>query len=154
MSRMRHAVCCVWLLAVSAGSLCAAQTDSKDETASSHPDRAAQAAQKIPVMDAGAGPCSLELTVNTSDGKPVYAATVKVHIAYGFGGFRRLDLEASTNTSGKVKFIGLPSRVRRPPLEFQVSKDQLAGMATYNPETECQAKHDVVLEQPKPGQSP
>lgn len=104
-------------------------------------------------MDGGAGSCSLELTVTASDNQPVYGATVKVHIAYGFAGLRRLDLEASTNMNGKVKFIGLPSRVRRPPLEFHVSKDQLVGMATYNPDTECQAKHDVVLETPKPGSS-
>jgi len=46
-----------------------------------------------PVMDGGAGPCSLDLGV-TSDGKPAVAANVKVHIAYGFGGIRKLDLEA------------------------------------------------------------
>ena len=36
----------------------------------------------MPVMDGGAGPGSLKLTVTAADGKPVYAATVKVHIAY------------------------------------------------------------------------
>ena len=101
-------------------------------------------------MDGAAGPCSLELTVTTSDAKPVYAATVKVHIAYGFAGLHKLDLEAGTNSDGKVKFIGLPSRVHRPPLEFQASKDRLAGTATYNPDAECQAKHDIILETPKP----
>lgn len=104
-------------------------------------------------MDGGAGACSLELTVNTSDGKPVYAATVKVHIAYGFAGIRKLDLETGTNADGKVKFIGLPARVHRPPLEFQAFKDQLAGAATYNPGSECQAKHDIVVEMPKPSAS-
>jgi hypothetical protein len=63
---------------------------------------------------------------------------------------RKLDLDAGTNIDGKVKFIGLPSRVRRPPLEFQASKDQLLGTATYDPDSECQAKHDIVLEKPKP----
>jgi hypothetical protein len=51
--------------------------------------------EKVPVIQGGAGPCSLDLTVMGADGKPVYAATVKVHIAYGFGGMRRLDLEAT-----------------------------------------------------------
>src|ERR1700674_2650094 len=64
--------------------------------------------QNVPVIQGGAGPCSLELTVRSADGKPVYAATVKVHIKYGFGGMRRLDLEAGTNSEGKVKFAGLP----------------------------------------------
>jgi hypothetical protein len=73
--------------------------------------------QKIPVMDGGAGPCSIDLAVLDSDGKPVFAATVKVHIAYGFGGFHRLDLQAGTNEDGKVRFTGLPDRVRRPPLK-------------------------------------
>jgi len=82
--------------------------------------------EKVPVIRGGAGPCSLELTVMGADGKPAYAATVKVHIAYGFGGMRRLDLEAGTNSDGKVKFAGLPARVQRPPLEFHASKDEFA----------------------------
>jgi hypothetical protein len=100
-------------------------------------------------MDGGAGPCSLELTVSDASGKPVYAATVKVHVAYGFGGMRRLDLEAGTNSDGKVKFTGLPARVRRPPLEFQASKDELVGIAPYDPETECEAKHGITVAKPK-----
>jgi hypothetical protein len=103
-----------------------------------------------PVMDGGAGPCSLELTVLGADDKPVYDATVKVHIAYGFGGFHHLDLQAGTNSDGKVKFIGLPSRVHRPPLEFDAAKDQLEGALMYDPSPECQAKHDIKLEKPKP----
>ena len=100
-------------------------------------------------MDGGAGPCSLELTVTDGYGKPVYAATIKVHMAYGFAGVRKLDLEAGTNWDGKVKFKGLPAKVHNPPLEFRASKDQLSGLATYNPVMECQAKHDVVLEKLK-----
>ena len=105
--------------------------------------------EKVPVMDGGAGPCSLELTVRGADGKPVYAATVKVHIKYGFGGMRRLDLEAGTNSDGKVKFAGLPDRVQRPPLEFHASKDEFMGIVTYDPSAECQAKRDITLEKSK-----
>jgi hypothetical protein len=105
--------------------------------------------EKVPVMDGGAGPCSLELTVIGADGKPAYAATVKVHIAYGVGGIRRLDLEAGTNSDGKVKFTGLPAKVHRPPLEFHASKDDFEGVATYDPSTECQGKHDLTLEKSK-----
>src|SRR5438874_11771536 len=68
---------------------------------------AAEAAKQVPVIDGGAGPCSLALTVLGADGKSVYNATVKVHIAYGFGGVRKLDLQAGTNADGKVKFTGL-----------------------------------------------
>jgi hypothetical protein len=84
-----------------------------------------------------------------ANGKPVYAATVKVHIAYGFGGMRRLDLEAGTNSDGKVKFTDLPRRVARPPLEFHALKDEFEGVAAYDPSTECQAKHDITLEKSK-----
>jgi hypothetical protein len=105
--------------------------------------------EKVPVMDGGAGPCSLELTVRSADGKPAYAATVKVHIKYGFGGMRKLDLEAGTNADGKVRFAGLPDRVQRPPLEFQASKDELVGVAIFDPSAECQAKRDITLEKPK-----
>ena len=100
--------------------------------------------QVVPVMDGGAGPCTLDLSV-TTDGKPATVADVKVHIAYGFGGIRRLDLEAYTNYDGKVKFTGLPARVHRPPLEFRVSKDQLSGIVVYDPEGECHATHGVAL---------
>ncbi len=100
-------------------------------------------------MDGSAGPCSLDLTVTGTDAKPAYAAIIKVHIAYGFAGIRRLDLEAGTNSDGKVKFTGLPARVHRPPLEFNASKDDLSGTATYDPFAECQAKHDITLAKPK-----
>lgn len=111
--------------------------------------RASDAAQQVPIMNGEAGPCSLELTVMGPDQKPVYAAKVKVHIAYGFGGIRRLDLEAGTNSDGKLKFTGLPARVHRPPLEFRASKDDLEGVATYDPTSECQGKHDLTLSKHK-----
>lgn len=105
--------------------------------------------QDVPVIDAGLGPCSLELQVNDGYAKPVVSADVKVHFAYGFMGARKMDLEANTNINGKVKFAGLPAKVRNPPIEFKAAKDQLTGVATYNPATECQAKHDIVLEKIK-----
>jgi hypothetical protein len=128
---------------------CAVANTQSNEKAPSR-EQQAEAAAKVPVMDGGAGPCSLELTVLGADSKPVYDATVKVHIAYGFAGARRLDLQAGTNADGKVRFTGLPARVRRPPLEFNAKKDQLEGSVTYDPTSECQAKHDLTLEKPKP----
>jgi hypothetical protein len=110
---------------------------------------AAQTPAKVPIMDGGAGPCSLELTVNGADGKPVYDATVKVHIAYGFAGARKLDLQAGTNSDGKVKFSGLPARVHRAPLEFQATKDELQAVLDYDPSSECEAKHEITLAKPK-----
>ena len=150
MTKIFRVLGCLFLLAGTAVFSRAGQTASNPQPGSPVTSQPGQPAQKVPVMDGGAGPCSLELTALTADGKPVYAATIKVHIAYGFAGIRRLDLEAGTNAEGKVKFIGLPSRVHRPPLEFQASKGQLVGMATYDPDSECQAKHDIMLDMPKP----
>jgi hypothetical protein len=114
--------------------------------AQSKPPSTPPEVQPVPVIDGGVGPCSLDLMVTIVDGKPAGAATVKVHIAYGFGGFRRLDLEAGTNSDGKVKFTGLPTRVRRPPMEFHASKGELTGTIKYDPATECQGKREVKLE--------
>ena len=115
-----------------------------------HANAPAESSEKVPVIDGAAGPCALDLTVRGPNGKPIYNATVKVHIAYGFAGIRKLDLQAGTNSDGKVKFKGLPSRVRRPPLEFQAIKGDLQGTISYDPETECQASHEVTLAQGKP----
>ena len=121
----------------------AAQTEQKGTT-SPNP----QSPQAVPVMDGGAGPCSLDLTITAND-KPATVVDVKVHIVYGFAGVRRLDLEAYTNYDGKVRFTGLPSRVHRPPLVFYASKDDLTGSAVYNPESECNAQHQIVLTKKK-----
>jgi hypothetical protein len=62
---------------------------------------------QVPVMDGEAGPCSVGFTVTDAKGAPVYDARIRVHIAYGFAGVRRLDLEAATNVDGKTQFKGL-----------------------------------------------
>ena len=108
------------------------------------------AKSEIPVIDGGVGPCSLDLTVLGADSKPLYNATVKVHITYGFGGFHHLDLQAGTNSDGKVKFTGIPAKVHNPPLEFDATQDQLEGSVNYDPASECHGKHEVKVEKPKP----
>ena len=123
------------------------------QAASDQTSSPAQFAHDVPVMDGGVGPCSVQLTVTSGDGKPVYAAVIKVHIAYGFGGFHKLDLQASTNVDGKANFTGLPVRVKRPPLEFQATKGPLTGSATYDPAGECQAKHHIMLGTQPPSSS-
>lgn len=134
-------LCCLVLMSV----LCA---PSRAQTNAQSNAPATTAVQPVPALDGGAGPCSAELTV-TADGKPVSAAKVNVHIAYGFGGFHKLDLEASTNLDGKVKFTGLPSRVRRSQLDFEAKKDELAGTVTIDPTRECRAIREIKLEKAK-----
>lgn len=101
------------------------------------------------VMDGGAGPCSVEFNVTSADGKPLFAALINVHIAYGFGGFHKLDMGVYTNHDGKGKFTGIPAKVKNPPLEFRATKDELVGVATVDPLLECQAKHDIVMDKAK-----
>ena len=101
------------------------------------------------LMDGGAGPCSIELNVTDSAGKPIASALIAVHVAYGFGGFRKLDMSVYSSPEGKARFIGIPARVKNPPLEFHATKDQLAGVAVMNPAAECQAKHDIVMDTAK-----
>jgi hypothetical protein len=110
----------------------------------------AQSPEKPAVVDGGLGRCSLDVRVIGPDSKPVYAASVKVHIAYGFGGFHKLDLEVGTNSDGKAKFTGLPSRVRRPPLEFDATKDDLSGTLDYDPATQCVAAQKITLQKTPP----
>jgi hypothetical protein len=45
---------------------------------------------------------------------------------------------------------GIPIKVRKPPVEFNAKKDDLVGVATMDPATECQAKHDIVMAKAKP----
>lgn len=110
----------------------------------------AQKPDDIPVTDGTSGPCSIEFSVTDSDGKPVYAARIDVHLAYGAFGAHKLDMGVYTNAQGKARFTGIPAKVRKPPVEFNAKKDDLVGVATMDPATECQAKHDIVMAKAKP----
>lgn len=103
----------------------------------------------IPVTDGTSGPCSIEFAVTDSDGKPVYAARIDVHLAYGAFGAHKLDMGVYTNVQGKARFTGIPAKVRKPPVEFNAKKDDLVGVATMDPATECQARHDIVMAKTK-----
>jgi hypothetical protein len=135
-------VFCFVLIALVVG----AQTQTNPNPSAEKPPAASQ----VPVIDGAVGPCSLELTISDADAKPVYNATVQVHITYGFGGFHHLDLQAGTNSDGKVKFTGIPIKVHNPPLEFDAAKDQLEGSLNYDPSAECHAQHQIKIEKPKP----
>jgi hypothetical protein len=39
--------------------------------------------------------------------------------------------------------------VRKPPVEFRATKEDLIGLATVDPATECQARHDIVMAKTK-----
>ena len=98
----------------------------------------------IPSVDGGIGSCSVVFTVTDGKGAPVYNAKVKVHIAYGFLGAHKLDLEVGTNVDGKARFDGLPSKAKQA-LHFLASQGDREGSAFYDPNNNCNAKHDIVL---------
>lgn len=99
----------------------------------------------VPVLDGGAGPCSADFTITDAAGAPIYAAKIKVHIAYRFGSFHKLDLELSTNVDGKARVTGLPNRVKRG-LNFQASEGDRTGEASVDPSTTCNATLTIPLQ--------
>src|SRR3954469_11247422 len=126
MKRVFHAVLACALLIPSVTLAVAAQTQQPAQP---------QQSDDIPVTDGTSGPCSIELTVTDSDGKPAYAA--------------KIDMGVYTTAQGKAKFTGIPIKARKPPVEFNAKKDDLVGLATMDPATECQAKHDIVMDKKK-----
>ncbi len=98
----------------------------------------------IPVVDAGLGSCSADFTITDTNNKPVYSAKVKVHIAYGFGSFHKLDLEVGTNVDGKARFTGLPDRLKKG-LFFEASEGDRTGNAFDDPSKTCKAQFPVTL---------
>jgi hypothetical protein len=103
-----------------------------------------QPAPAVPSINAELGSCSVLLTVKDGSGKAVAGATVRVRIAYGFMGVRKLDLETATNTDGKVRFEGIPDNLKHA-LFFRASKDKLAGTAFYDANKNCAAEHTIVM---------
>jgi hypothetical protein len=102
----------------------------------------------IPVVNADLGTCSMEFTVKDRAGKPVYAAKIRVRIAYGFASAHKLDLEVGTNIDGKARFEGLPSKVKRP-LRYEADEGDRQGMAIYDPADECKAQHELIIAKPE-----
>jgi hypothetical protein len=99
----------------------------------------------IPVIDGGVGPCSADFTITDSAQAPVYAANIKVHIAYGFMYLHKLDLEVGTNASGKARFTGLPDRTKQG-LFFRASEGGREGSAFIDPAKTCNATLTIALE--------
>jgi hypothetical protein len=98
----------------------------------------------VATVDAGLGSCTADLIIHDEAGKPVYGANVRVHIAYGFAGLHKFDLQAGTNADGKARFIGLPEHPKQG-LFFHATEGDRQGDAFDNPETKCKAEFVVVL---------
>lgn len=103
--------------------------------------------QPVPSVDGALGPCSVEFTTADGNGNAIAGATLRLHLAYGFAGVRRLDLEVTTNAEGKARFTGLPDNLKQG-LFFRGFKDDREGTAFYEPKKGCKAQHTMVLEKP------
>lgn len=101
----------------------------------------------VPVVDAELGPCSADFTITGADGKPVYAAKIKVRIAYGFASAHKLDLEVGTNVDGKARISGLPNRLKRG-LFFEASDADRSGNAFDDPSKTCNAQFAITVRKP------
>src|SRR5215469_10245692 len=101
----------------------------------------------IPAVDASIGQCTADFTITDTDNKPIYAAKVTVHIAYGFASARKLDLEVGTNVDGKARFTGLPERVKKG-LFFEASEGDRTGNAFVDPSKTCQSQFTIALRKP------
>ncbi|MGA8271527.1 MAG: hypothetical protein WB919_08205 [Candidatus Sulfotelmatobacter sp.] len=108
--------------------------------------RAAQTAdpKTIAVVDAGIGACTADFVITNEAGEPVYAANIRVHIAYGFMSLHKFDLQVGTNAEGKARFIGLPENAKQG-LFFRASEGDREGTAFDNPSKTCKAQYTVVL---------
>jgi hypothetical protein len=100
--------------------------------------------KSVSEVDAGIGPCTADFTVTDEAGAPVYAAHVRVHIAYGWMNLHKFDLDVGTNAEGKARFIGLPEAAKQG-LFFHASEGDRAGSAFDNPAKTCKAQFTVVL---------
>ena len=98
----------------------------------------------ISEVDADLGPCTADFTITDDAGKPVYAADIRVHIAYGFLSLHRLDLAVGTNADGKARFINLPAASKQG-LFFRASEGDREGSAFDDPSKTCKAQFTITL---------
>ena len=101
--------------------------------------------KSVPVIDGGIGPCTADFTITDPAGAPVYAATIRVHIAYGFLSAHKLDLEVGTNAAGKARFTGLTEKTKQG-LFFHASEGAREGSAFDDPAKTCQANFTIALQ--------
>lgn len=99
---------------------------------------------EVPVIDAGMGSCTAEITVMDSAHHVVYKANISTRIRSGFAGVKKLDLEVGTNVDGRARFTGLPERPRDT-LQFSADFQGRSNIVTVDPQKDCHAAVNVFL---------
>jgi hypothetical protein len=100
----------------------------------------------IPVVKGEAGACTADFVVSDASGKGVYDAKIGIQMKYGFMGLHKLDLSVGTNFEGKARVEGLPEQIKGS-AEFKISHGDQNKSVPYDPQSNCHARHDVVLGQ-------
>ena len=100
---------------------------------------------EVPVMDGEAGVLFGRLHRYRCQRRAGLRRAIRVHIAYGFAGVRRLDLEAATNVDGKTQFKGLPEKVKGGILMFRASQGKRDGSAIYDPAKSCSGQQSSIV---------
>lgn len=98
---------------------------------------------ELAVISARLGACSADFTVKDSEGTPVYAAIIRVRIRYGFLSIKRMDLEVGTNSDGKARVEGLPSKAK--PLTYEIWKADKNAPVDQDLSSNCHATYEVSL---------
>jgi hypothetical protein len=100
-------------------------------------------APEVPVLKAGLGSCTVDFTVKNASGAPIQAAEIHVRIKYGAMGFKRMDLDLSTNADGKARIEGLPDKAK--PFSYDIQKDGRKAIVVHDVSKVCRATHEVEL---------
>ncbi len=99
----------------------------------------------VPSISAGLGSCTADFVVVDAAAKPIFDAKIHVNMKYGFMSKRGTDLQIGTNSDGKAHIEGLPNKLKKPPLEYIVQKDDLTKTVSNDPATECHPVFNVAL---------
>jgi hypothetical protein len=99
---------------------------------------------EVPVIDAGMGSCTADITVMDSGHHAIYKANISTRIRSGFAGVKKLDLEVGTNIDGKARFRGLPER-SRDVLQFTADYEGRSNTVLLDSQKDCHATLSVFL---------
>jgi hypothetical protein len=99
---------------------------------------------EVPVIDAGMGSCTADITVMDSGHHAIYKANISTRIRSGFAGVKKLDLEVGTNIDGKARFTGLPER-SRDMLQLTADYEGRSNTVLLDSQKDCHATLSVFL---------
>ena len=99
----------------------------------------------VPSVSAGLGPCTADFTVVDPSNKGVYDAKIHLKMKYGFMSKRDTDLVVATDNDGKARMEGLPDKLKKPPMEFTITKDTASQTVTADPATNFHSRFALTL---------